>query len=189
MVGREAATTSKASAFSFEPLGICSSFQAIKLSSRSLTRHTYLAMHWSRVLYSPFTCPTTSWESLCMMIFSEDTEIEMSIQVRIASNLASLLDVGKFNCVACSILSPVGDLSYKPTSTPIYREASPTLRIHQSALPKYVSCWVISAKNSSNIYYFITKQGLYWIPNWLSLISHQAILPGKSGLCMKLRRG
>ena len=43
MVGREAATTAKAIAFSFEPLRICSSFQAANLSSRSLTRHTYLA--------------------------------------------------------------------------------------------------------------------------------------------------
>ena len=47
--------------------------------------HTYLAMCWSRVLYSPFTRPTTSWESHCMMIFSEDTEIARSIPVRIAS--------------------------------------------------------------------------------------------------------
>ena len=124
-----------------------------------------------------------------MMIFSEDTKIELSIQVRIASYSASFLDVGKFNYIAYSILSPVGDLSYKPTPTPVYREAPSILRIHQSALPRYASSWVISAKMSSNIYHFIAKRGLYWIPNSLSSIAHLAILPDKSGLCMKLRRG
>ena len=65
------------------------------LSSQSLTRHIYLAMHWSRVSYSPFTCSTTSWESLCMMIYFEDTKIARSILARIASYSASLLDTEK----------------------------------------------------------------------------------------------
>ena len=119
MVGRDATTVVKASAFSFEPLGICLSFLAAKLFSQSLIRHTYLAMRWCCVSYSPFTCPTTSWESLCMMIFSEDTEITRSIPARIASYSASLLDAGKYNRIAYSIISSVRALSCKSTPAPI----------------------------------------------------------------------
>ena len=122
------------------------------------------------------------------MIFSEDTEFARSIPARIASYSASLLDAGKSNCIACSILSPVGALSCKPTSTPVCQEVPSTLRIHQSALPESVSYWGISAKKSANICPFITKRGLYWILNLLSSIAHRAILPGKSGLFMVLRK-
>ena len=146
-------------------------------------------MHWSRVSYSPFTCLTTSWESLCMMIFSKDTKLARFIWARIASYSASLLDAGKSNHIACSILSPIGALSCKLTLAPICREATPTLRIHQSTLPESTSCCGISAKKSINIYPFIAKRGLYWIPNSLSSIAHQAILPYKLGLYMVLRRG
>ena len=65
-----------------------------------------------------------------MMIFSEDTEIARSILARIASYSASLLDAGKSNLIACSILSPVGALSCKPTPTLVCQEALSTLRIH-----------------------------------------------------------
>ena len=119
LVGKDATIAAKASAFSFESLGICSSFQDTKLSNQSLTKHTYLLMRWSRVLYSPFTCLTTSRESLCMMIFSEYKEIARSIPVKFASYSASLLDLGKSNCITSSILSPVGALSCKPTPTPV----------------------------------------------------------------------
>ena len=46
-----------------------------------------------------------------MMIFSEDMEIARSTLARIASYSTSLLDVGKSNRIAYSILSPVGALS------------------------------------------------------------------------------
>ena len=68
-----------------------------------------------------------------MMIFSKDIEIARSIPGRIASYSASLLDTGKSNCIACSILSSVGALSCKPTPAPVCQEASSTLRIHQLA--------------------------------------------------------
>ena len=181
MVGRDAATAVKASAFSFEPLRICSSFQDTNLSSGSLTRHTYLVMCWSRVSYSPFSYPTTNWESLCMMIFSEDTEIARSITTGIASYYASLLDSRKSNRIACYILSPVGALSCKPTQAPVCRVEPSTLRIHQSALPESSSYWGISTKKSVNICPFIAKRSLYWIPNSLNLIAQRAIPPDKSG--------
>ena len=65
-----------------------------------------------------------------MMIFYEDTEIARFIPARIASYSASLLDARKSNYIAYSILSPVGALSCKLTSTPMCREAPSTLRIH-----------------------------------------------------------
>ena len=147
MVGRDVATVVKASDFSFEPLRICSSFQAMKLSSQSLTRHIYLVTHWSRVLYSPFTWPITRWKSLCIMIFSKDTEIARSIPARIASYSISLLDTRKSNRIAYSILSSVGALSCKPTPAPVCREAPSTLSIHQSTLPGSVYCWGILLKS------------------------------------------
>ena len=50
-----------------------------------------------------------------MMSFFEDTEFARSILARIASYLVSLLDTRKSSSTACSILSPVGASSCKPT--------------------------------------------------------------------------
>ena len=49
-----------------------------------------------------------------MMIFSEDTEIGSSSPAMIALYLASLLEEGKFKCMACSMTSSVGGLSCSP---------------------------------------------------------------------------
>ena len=87
------ATVAKASAFLFESLGICSSFQAKKLPNHCLTRLAYLTMCWSCISYSSFTCPTTSLELLRMMSFSDDTDFARSTPTRIASYSVSLLDV------------------------------------------------------------------------------------------------
>ena len=65
-----------------------------------------------------------------MMIFSEDTEVTRSIPAIIASYSASLWDMGKYNRIAYSILSPVRALSCKTTPTPICRKTPSTLRIH-----------------------------------------------------------
>ena len=65
-----------------------------------------------------------------MMSFSKDTDFARLTPARIALYSASLLDTGKFSRMTYSILSPVGVLSYKPTPTPIWREALSTLRIH-----------------------------------------------------------
>ena len=92
-----------------------------------------------------------------MMNFSKDTEIARSIPARISSYSTSLLDAGKSNRVAYSILSPVGALSCKTTPAPVFLEAPSTLRIHQSALPRSTSYWGISAKKTVNICPFIAK--------------------------------
>ena len=115
-----------------------------------------------------------------MIIFSKDTEIARSIPLaRVASYSTSLLDAGKSNSIARSILSPVGAFSYRPTLASVCQDAPSTQRTNQSAFPGSVSC---------NICPFITKRGLYWMSNSLSSIAHRAILHNKSSLCMVLCR-
>ena len=70
-----------------------------------------------------------------MMSFSEDTDFARSTLARTASYLVSLLDARKSSHMVCSILSPLGALSCKPTQALVLREAPSTLRIHQPALP------------------------------------------------------
>ena len=86
-----------------------------------------------------------------MMIFS----------ARIASYSFSLLDAGKSSRMTCSILSPFGALSSNSNPAPVCREAPSTLRIHQSVLLGYASCWRIYAKKPAIIYPFNVKRGLY----------------------------
>ena len=76
-----------------------------------------------------------------MMIFSEDMNFTRSISARIASYSISLLDTGKSSYMACSIISLVGALSCKLTPTPVWREASSTVRIHQPVSPWSTSGW------------------------------------------------
>ena len=96
-----------------------------------------------------------------MMIFSEDIDVARLIPARIASYSVSLLDAGKSNRMACSILSLVGTLSCKQTPAPVFREAPSTLRIHQLTLSGSTSHWGISAKKSASNYPFNVKRGLY----------------------------
>ena len=55
-----------------------------------------------------------------MRSFSNDTDCARSTPARIASYSVLLLDTGKFTRMACSTLSPVGALSYKPTPAPVW---------------------------------------------------------------------
>ena len=57
----------------------------------------------------------------------------------IASYSASLLEVGKFKRMACSMTSPVGALSCSLRLAPVYREAPSTFRFHQSMLSGSIS--------------------------------------------------
>ena len=52
--------------------------------------------------------------------FFEDTDFARSTPSRIASYSVSLLEAGKSSCMACSILSPVGVLSFKSTPAPVW---------------------------------------------------------------------
>ena len=64
VIGREAATTAIASAFSLQSLGMCYSVQVKNLPKHCLTRDTCLAIRGSRDSYSAFTFPTKKCESL-----------------------------------------------------------------------------------------------------------------------------
>ena len=75
-----------------------------------------------------------------MIILSKDTKIARSSPTMIAAYLASLLEVGKFRCIACSITSLIGALSYSPRPTPICCKDPSTFIIHQSKLSDYFSC-------------------------------------------------
>ena len=60
VIGRDAATAAKASAFSLESLGTCWSFHVEKPARRYLTKATYFAIQGSLDSYSAFICPTTN---------------------------------------------------------------------------------------------------------------------------------
>ena len=95
-----------------------------------------------------------------MKRFSDDTDCARLIPARIASYSASLLDVGKSSCMACSTTSPVGALSCKLMLAPIWREALSALRIHQPPLFWSTSGWGSYVKKFANTYPF-AKRGLY----------------------------
>ena len=101
----------KASAFSLQSMGMCSSFQAEKLPNRCLTRVTYFAIQGSRDSYSVFICPTTNWESLQITSLSANIVVSSSIPTRMASYSDSLYETLKPSRIGFSILSPLGDFS------------------------------------------------------------------------------
>ena len=69
-----------------------------------------------------------------MMSFSEDTYFARLIPARIASYSISLLDVGKFSRIACSILSLVGGRSLRVHSSFEFNRISlyPSLGHHKA---------------------------------------------------------
>ena len=95
IIGSEATTTTKASAFSLQSLVMCLSFQVEKLSKGCLTKDTYLAIQGSCDSYSSFTCPTTNCESLRIRSLSIDTITANSISASMASYSDSLLEALK----------------------------------------------------------------------------------------------
>ena len=96
-----------------------------------------------------------------MMSFYDDKDFVRSTPAKIASYSVTLLDVGKPNRMAYSIIFPVGALSCKPNPALIWREAPYTLRIYQPASPWFASDWGSSAKKSANNCPFNSKRGLY----------------------------
>ena len=92
VIGSEAATATKASAFSLQSLMICSSFQAEKPSKRCFTKDTYFAIRGSRDSYSSFTYPTTNCESLRIRSLSVDTVAASSIPASMAPYSDSLFE-------------------------------------------------------------------------------------------------
>ena len=119
VIGREMATTAKASAFSLQSLMMCLSFQAEKLPKRCLTRDTYFVIRGSRDSNSLFTYPTTNYKSLRIISLSADTIAASSISARMASYCDSLLEA------LCQ--SPIPGLT-RLANTNRFRGAKPLIR-------------------------------------------------------------
>ena len=81
-----------------------------------------------------------------------------------ASYSDSLLVVLKPNRTACSILSPVGEVNYKPMPAPVCLEAPYTMSVHQPVSSEQVSSCGISVMKSAKAYSFFESLGLYWMP-------------------------
>ena len=189
MIGREAAIEAKASAFSLEFLGMCSSFHAGKLLKRCFTRETYFAIRGSQDSNYLLTCPTTNWESLLTRSLPADKAAASSSPARMASYSDSLLEALNPSRMARSIISLDGDFNCKPTPAPVCLEAPSIFSVHQSKLSGWVSDWGSSAMKSTSTCPFFESLGLYWMSYSLSSIAQHTILPNKSGLCMVLQRG
>ena len=166
MIRREAATEAKASAFSLESLGICSSFQ-----KRCFTRDTYFTIRGSRDLNSSLTCPTTNWESLWTRSLLVDKVAASSSIARMASYSDSLLEALNPIRIACSILSSDGDFNNKSIPTSVCLDAPSLLNVHQSEMFRRVSDWGSSAMKSTGTYPFFESLGLYWMSYSLNLNS------------------
>ena len=139
MIGREAATKAKVSAFSLESLGICSSFQTGKLLKRCFTRKTYFTIRGSRDSNSSLTCPTTNWESLWTRSLSANRAVASSSLARMASYSDSLLEALNLSRIAYLILSPDGDFNCKPMPALVCLDTMSMLSFHQSELSRRVS--------------------------------------------------
>ena len=73
----------------------------------------YWTMHWSLASYSPWIFLTTSWESLHIASLDADKVWARLSPTRIASYLASLLEVGNLSRIAYSSRYSVGDCKRK----------------------------------------------------------------------------
>ena len=181
-IGKEAATAAKALTLSLLSLGTCSSFQVVRVINLCLTIEAYFAIRGSLDSNSALTCPTTSCESLRIKRLLAPTASASSSPAIMASYSDSLLEALKPKRAACSILSPVGEVNYKPMSAPDCLEAPSTQRVHQPfSFGQVLGCG-ISARKSAKTCPFFESLGLYWMSYSLSSIAHRAILPDISGL-------
>ena len=129
-IGKDAATTARASARSLLSLGICSSFQVVRVLNFCLTREVYFAIRGSRDSDSVLTYPTTSCESLRIQRLLAPTASASSSPAIMVSYSDSLLEALKPKRTACSILSPIGEVNCSPMPAPDCLEAPSTQRVH-----------------------------------------------------------
>ena len=115
--------------------------------------------------------------------------VASSSPARMASYSNSLLEALNSSQIACSILSPDGDLNCKRMPSPVCLDTPSMLSIHQSELSRHASDWGSYAMKSASTCPFFESLGLYWMSYLLSSIAQQAILPDKSSLCIVLQRG
>ena len=129
-IGKEATTAAKASTLSLESLGTCSSSQVERVFNFCLTREAYFAIQGSLDSNSALTCPTTICELLRIERRSAPTASASSRPAIKASYFDSLLEALKPKRTACSILSPFGEVNYKPMPASDCLEAPSTQRVH-----------------------------------------------------------
>ena len=99
-----------------------------------------------------------------------------------ASYSDSLLEALKPKRTACSILSSVGEVNYRPMPASVCLEAPSTQSVHQPVLSGQVSGCGISAMKLAKTCPFFESLGLYWMPYSLNSIAQWAILLDRSGL-------
>ena len=188
-MGKDAATSARASARSLLSLGICSSFQVVRVLNFCLTREAYFSIRGSRDSNSAFTCPMTSCESLRIKRLLSPTASASSSLAIMASYSDSLLEALKPKRTACSILSPVGEVKCSPMSALDCMESQSTQRVHQPvSFGKVLGCG-ISTRKSAKTCPFFESLGSYWMLYSLSSIAQRAILPDRSGLWIVPRSG
>ena len=136
IIGNEVATTAKASTVSLQSRGICSSFQAERVFNFCLTKEAYFVIRGSLDSNSALTCLTTSCESLLIERLSAPIASARSSPAIVASYSDLLLVVLKPNHTACSILSPVGEVNYRPMQALDCLEAPSAQRVHQPFLSR-----------------------------------------------------
>ena len=179
----------KAPAFSLWFLGTCSSFQAERVLNFCLAKEAYFSIRSSLDSNSALTCPITSCESLWIRRLLTPMAMASSTPGIKASYSDSLLEASKPKRTACSILSPLGEVNYKPIPFPDCLEAPSTQRVHQPSLFECVLGCGSSARKSTKTCPFLESLGLYCIPYLLSSIAHRAIRPDRSSLWIVPRSG
>ena len=147
-----------------------------------LTREAYFAIRGSLDSNSALTCPTISCESLRINRLLAPAVRVSSTPAIMGSYSDSLLEAPKPKRTAYLILSPVGEVNYRPMPAPDCLEARSTQRVHQHFLSRQVSGCGICARKSAKTCPFFESLGLYWMPYSLSSIAQRAILPDRSGL-------
>ena len=181
-IGKDAATTAKASARSLLSLGTCSSFQVVRVLNFYLTREAYFAIWGSLDSNSALTCPTISCESLRIKRLLVPMASASSSPAIMASYSNSLLEALNPKRTGCSILFPVGEVNCRPIPAPDCLEAPLTQRVHQPFSYRQVLGCGIYARKSAKTCPFFESLGLYWMPYSLSSIAHRAIILDRSGL-------
>ena len=111
-----------------------------------LTREAYFVIRGSLDSNSTLTYSTTSYESLRIKRLSVPTASVSSRPTVMASYSDSLLEALKPKKTACSILSPVGEVSYRLMSALDCLEAPSTQKVHQPFSSGQVSGCGISAR-------------------------------------------
>ena len=190
--GSVTTTLAKVSACTFSMRGILLIDHLLNLFRVLCTLDKYWVMRSSLASYSPWICPTISWELLHISGLDAEKAIARFSLDRMASYSASLLDAGNPSWITCSSCSPVGDCKRRLTSDPEIREAPSTWRIPYPSLLGSASregCWGISVMKSAMTYPFMDNLCWYLILYSLNFMTHFSILPDRSGLCKILLSG